>query len=626
MPAQECREVSMGNARPAAARSARVHALVLCFLLCIPAVLAANPVIRSTPPARGAPNVLYQYQVNATDADNDTLTYQLDGPFGASISSTGLLTWTPIADQRGTHNFTITVSDGTEQAVQRFSVSIQFNSPPQISNIPGKEINELDTLTFTISATDQDNDALAFYASDLPEGSTFSNKKFTWIPTQEQAGTYTTTFFVTDGIFTDSDSVTITVNDVTGQLLLDIIPDKVVKAGEPLTFSVSAAQFYQQETLLFTASRLPQGAVFNGTTKTFFWTPTAAQKGIYQLKFSVTDRETVVSQYMTITVKVPQDITIFHTIPSSNFSQLSFIIADSLNSTFTPVLHFRRNNTDWAMNLTREEKTYTALLANNGSIDYYIDFSDEFGTHYYGAKGIADSLQETGSISIRPPLTNTTQNTTTSNNLTSNSTQNTTPPQALPNLRTHALAAERKNTAVLVTFTPNTTVDEVTFFYSYGDAFNEVPAEKEGNTYYASLPLQDETLHYYARISRNDSIFYYGNDLTQQPVPLTLDLPQKEFGIAWTLLIILAVGILLILATMGVQHNVHHEEDLHQLIQSHLDAGVPFSTIERLANDQGWQQPDIHHVLQTINVRKKKLAEQHKQLHEQIKDFVHDDF
>ena len=59
-------------------------------------------------------NSAYAYDVDATDADGDTLTYSLTtSPTGMGINATsGLISWTPDAADVGTHAVTVTVTDG----------------------------------------------------------------------------------------------------------------------------------------------------------------------------------------------------------------------------------------------------------------------------------------------------------------------------------------------------------------------------------------------------------------------------------------------------------------------------------------------------------------------------------
>ena len=68
-------------------------------------------------------------------------------------------------------------------------------------------------LTFSIAATDPDGGWLDYSVSNLPEGSVFDSETltFSWMPRYDQAGVYSVHFEVTDGEFTDSEDITITV-------------------------------------------------------------------------------------------------------------------------------------------------------------------------------------------------------------------------------------------------------------------------------------------------------------------------------------------------------------------------------------------------------------------------------
>ena len=61
-------------------------------------------------------------------------------------------------------------------------------------------------------------------------------------------------------------------------------------AGQLLSFTVSASDLDPGDTLVFSATNLPPGATFNSSTRTFSWTPGAAQVGNYpNVHFNVTD-------------------------------------------------------------------------------------------------------------------------------------------------------------------------------------------------------------------------------------------------------------------------------------------------------------------------------------------------
>ena len=90
-----------------------------------------------------------------------------------------------------------------------------------ISPIGNKTVNEGSSLTFTVSATDSNGDVLTYSASNLPSGASFNTSThiFSWTPAIGQAGIYSgVTFSVSDGQAITSQSITITVNKLYGQI------------------------------------------------------------------------------------------------------------------------------------------------------------------------------------------------------------------------------------------------------------------------------------------------------------------------------------------------------------------------------------------------------------------------
>jgi len=70
------------------------------------------PVVGSTAPTSVQLGASYQYQVQVTDGDNDEVSYRLYfSPSGMTISDSGLVAWTPTADQVGENEFKVAVSD-----------------------------------------------------------------------------------------------------------------------------------------------------------------------------------------------------------------------------------------------------------------------------------------------------------------------------------------------------------------------------------------------------------------------------------------------------------------------------------------------------------------------------------
>jgi hypothetical protein len=86
------------------------------------------PTISSSPVLTGTEGQAYTYDVEATDADGDTLTYSLVvGTTGMTISaSTGLIEWTPAANQTGSSYVAVRVEDGNGgTANQDFWIAVE---------------------------------------------------------------------------------------------------------------------------------------------------------------------------------------------------------------------------------------------------------------------------------------------------------------------------------------------------------------------------------------------------------------------------------------------------------------------------------------------------------------------
>jgi hypothetical protein len=105
--------------------------------------------------------------------------------------------------------------DGQSLPVNVINGQVDINSPPVLDPVGNKAANEGTLIQFTISATDADNDTLAYSALNLPTGATFDSgfRTFSWTPNYAEAGTYSNvTFQVTDGYSTSQEIITITVN------------------------------------------------------------------------------------------------------------------------------------------------------------------------------------------------------------------------------------------------------------------------------------------------------------------------------------------------------------------------------------------------------------------------------
>jgi hypothetical protein len=178
---------------------------------------------------------------SAGQIDNDAGT--ISGVFGAiitpgeSVSTEGTFaTITMTAASGGTCPLTLSsvvIGDASGQSVPVDLVngSVSVNRPPVLDAIGDRSVDEGETLTFTVSASDPDGGSLTYSADNLPAGASFepATRVFSWTPGHAQAGAYHNVLFtVSDGSLSDSEAITITVSnaynaDVTGDGLINVL-------------------------------------------------------------------------------------------------------------------------------------------------------------------------------------------------------------------------------------------------------------------------------------------------------------------------------------------------------------------------------------------------------------------
>ena len=253
------------------------------------------PVLAAIPNQKVYANTLLSFTVSATDADQppQTLTFTLGSgaPPGATITTNGILAWTPAAAQApSTNSITVTVTDNGVPALsssQSFTVVVYPpNTPPVLAAIPNQKVYANTLLSFTVSATDADQppQTLTFTLGwGAPAGATITtNGTFTWTPAAAQApSTNVITVMVTDNgvpALSGSQSFTVVVYPPNTPPVLAAIPDQKVYANTLLSFTVSATDTDQPPQMLtFTlGSGAPAGATLT-TNGIFAWTPAAAQ-------------------------------------------------------------------------------------------------------------------------------------------------------------------------------------------------------------------------------------------------------------------------------------------------------------------------------------------------------------
>ena len=137
---------------------------------------------------------LLEFTISASDADSDPVTYSATGlPTGAAFDpATGNFSWTPDVSQQGNHIVTFYANDSILNDSEAVTITVNnVNQAPQVTN-PGTQTNSEGTsVSLQIIASDPDNDALTYTASNLPPGLSINTTGFiSGSLDYDSAGTY----------------------------------------------------------------------------------------------------------------------------------------------------------------------------------------------------------------------------------------------------------------------------------------------------------------------------------------------------------------------------------------------------------------------------------------------------
>ena len=194
-------------------------------------------------------------------------------------------------------NWNIEVTDsvtGDEGALISWCLDPKFtSSPPVLDFIANKSVNETENLNFIVTATDLDtNQANLVFSlgASSPTGASISaDGNFSFTPTESQGGdlynifkNYTFDVIVSDDSVppeTDSQSITVTVNEVNTAPILSLIGNQSVTVLKTLSFTAMAVDTdFPVHNLSFSlGGTAPINASINPTSGYFTFTPMISQ-------------------------------------------------------------------------------------------------------------------------------------------------------------------------------------------------------------------------------------------------------------------------------------------------------------------------------------------------------------
>lgn len=192
--------------------------------------------------------------------------------------------------------------------------NIAGNKPPELAIIGDQSVDEHQSLTFTVTATDPEADALTFTLdAGAPVGASLhpTTGVFTWSPTESQGpDVYDVTIRVTDDgdpAEDDFETIQIIVAEVNQAPVMDTIDDQTIDSGSELAFTAVATDSDSPtNTLTYTLDAgAPGEANIDPASGVFIWTPSAA--GTFNVTVRVTDDAgTPLSDFETFTITVDE--------------------------------------------------------------------------------------------------------------------------------------------------------------------------------------------------------------------------------------------------------------------------------------------------------------------------------
>ena len=161
--------------------------------------------------------------ITTTDVENDSIMYSIkeeNDPASGSVElSGGTYTYTPDADFNGTDEFTVTVSDGTNEVDCTITVTVdEVNDDPVPTYDASIETDEDTPITPSLTAMDVDGDDLEYSVKDGngPDNGTLTliSGGYTYAPDQDFNGSDSFTITISDGTAEVNCTITVTVNSV----------------------------------------------------------------------------------------------------------------------------------------------------------------------------------------------------------------------------------------------------------------------------------------------------------------------------------------------------------------------------------------------------------------------------
>lgn len=326
------------------------------------------------------------FTMSAYDPDGEPVRFATGKlPTGMSmldnLDGTASFAWTPSYKQADTHNITVQVSDGFLQSHVIVGIDvIDVNRPPVWGTIGDKSIDAGQQLSFNVLATDPDGQQLSYAMSNLPPGATFdaAARRFAWTPDYDQHGTWSgVTVAASDGIDSTTTSFAIIVNQVEIYAVDMVAVGPTFRAtspGEAVVYPmVVTNEGSSTRTYTFSVAHMPLTWVSSSSPSQLTLAPgesagvditIAPDAFSWQRLPLVSVSDTIVSDTVRVTTRVPVDLTVKVTEAAASGPVRGFVQANFLNG--EPVRSRTVEVTESSLGLFAHRDRYTIETSSQG--------------------------------------------------------------------------------------------------------------------------------------------------------------------------------------------------------------------------------------------------------------------
>ncbi len=325
------------------------------------------PIFTALPPKVAYPGEVFTFQVQASDPDNDALTYgftpflptysHLSPPAGMTIDPlNGQMTYAPQSSDIGVHHYVLVAHDGNGGFVEK-SMVMFVTHRPEIASNPLTRATVDNEYQYQVVASDPDGQNLNYRLSEFPPGMVVhqSTGLVTWTPTADQIGTHAVTIVVRDSSGGSVEqSYTLTVETTLNQApLFTSAPTNSTSVGSRWSYQAEAEDA-DGDLLLYSLNLWPDGMNIDTESGLIQWQPTVDQTGEHEVEVAVTDGRVYATQQFLVTVE------------EDKLKPVVLFVSPAQMSTLTTPVDIVGSITDAAL------QSWRLLLQRTGSTQYQV--------------------------------------------------------------------------------------------------------------------------------------------------------------------------------------------------------------------------------------------------------------